>query len=1422
MSKDQYVFPMSFAQQRLWFLEQMEPGGAAYHIPLLVRLRGRLDAAALERSMNAVVARHESLRTVFGSVNGEPAQIIQPETTVPLPVVSLPELMEAEASAEIERRVAEDLRRPFDINCGPLLRAALLRIRSDDHVLSVVLHHLIADGWSLGVLIEELNAFYTAFASGREVSLPEPSLHYPDFAVWQREYLQSDRMREQIGIWRTRLADAPSVLELPLDHPRTAKPARRGRRLPLRLPDEVVKKMRELGRTENATLHMILLAAFKATLHRYNTACDDLVLGTLVAGRGRPELERLIGLFVNTLPLRTSLAGNPTFRELLARVRETTLDAYSRQDVPFEQIVAAASAERGLAHQPLVQAILSFQNMPAAVVELPELRFEPAAVLRDVPMRFDLEFYFWEERQTVCGDLLYSTELFQDATIEDLVRRFTGVLNGALENPLTRLSALPFTDEAEQRSLPKRWSAAADYPCEACLHRLLEAQAERTPDRPAVVCGTQVWTYRELNVRADQIARRLREWGVVPGSPVGILLDRSPETIFSILGVLKTGAAYLPLDLTAPDARLARVLGDCDLKWLISRPRLTTRRSFLARQGVRILDADDSSLRAPATGTPSIEVAPTSAAYVIYTSGSTGTPKGAVLPHRAVTNYLWWARRMYAGEQPCDFPFFTPLSFDLTVTSLYVPLLTGGAVHVYREDEDGAPALFDVLRDDRVDAIKLTPAHLTVLRERGLTPARLKTLIVGGEAFKTETARSVHALLGGRVVQYNEYGPTETAVGCMIHRYDSKHDVGLSVPIGGPAANVHLYVLDAYDNLVPPGAVGELCIGGDGVAVGYLNRPELTAEKFIANPFRPGERLYRSGDAAKPRRDGVLEFLGRTDGQVKIRGFRVETGEIEAALLRHEAVAECAVVAVSLPAGPQNDERCCVRCGLPANHPAAQLDAAGVCRLCLLFDTHRKEALSYFRTMDDLRELFRSAPPADGGYDCLVLFSGGKDSTYMLHRLAELGLKILTFTLDNGYLMDGAKENIRRVVAELKVDHVYGSTPHMPEILRDSLDRYANVCNQCFKVVYTLAMQLAHEKGVRFIVTGLSRGQLFETRLGELLKEHIFEPQEVERVVMAARKAYHRQDDAVSRLLDTAPFRDDAFFERVRFVDFYRYCDATQPEIYDYLQKRTSWFNPSKAGCTTNCRVNDVGIWVHRQERGFHNYALPVSWEVRLGRLGRDAGLRELRDAADEADVARMLMEIGRSPRPRANSSSGPELASYYTARDGAEPVGLREYLAARLPDYMVPRYFVRLEKLPLTANGKINRRALPSPAAEDRSACAPVAPRTSTERELATLWADLLGIAAVGIHDNFFELGGHSLSATQLAARILRMWDVEISVRMVFEHPTVAALAEKIDLARLATIDEQALAEVESLSDDEAEHRLRTTAESSEGRGRT
>ncbi len=884
--------PLSFAQERLWFLDQLEPGSAAYNLPVALRLSGALDVSALEASLAAIVRRHEALRTIFRPGAEGPEQVIERGESLALPVVDLGALPAPVGEDAARRLVLAEAARPFDLARGPLLRALLLSEGPEQHLLIAPLHHIVSDGWSLGVLVRELGEGYAARVAGRAVRLADLPVQYADYAVWQRGWLAGEELARQLAWWRERLAGAPEVIELPADRPRPPVQSFRGASLPVALPPSFGAAVQALRRSGGATVFMVLLAAFQALLSRLSGQAR-IVVGSPVAHRTHREVEGLIGFFVNTLPLPADLAADPLVSALLAQVRETTLGAYAHQDVPFEKLVLELSPERSLAHSPLFQVMLILQNAPLPKLDLPGLTAEPLGLGSGME-KFDLTLTLSEESGGgLAGALSYSTDRFERTTAERLRDWFSTLLAGAVAAPERAVSELPLLGEAERAQL-LAWGTGAALealePSSACLHDLVSAQAARTPSAEALLAGSERLTYAEIQARAAGLVAVLRGLGVGPEERVGVCLERSPALVVALLAVLGAGGAYVPLDPAYPPERLRLMLGDSGARVLLTQPELSAR---LDAPGVRTVRLDRSGhplatwLRisdGPAPG-------PDNLAYLIYTSGSTGTPKGVALSHRSAVSMVRWAQGVWSAAELSGVLFATSISFDLSVFELFVPLATGGRVIL----ADHALALPTLPAAGEVTLVNTVPSAMAELVRDGGLPASVRTVNLAGEALPRPLVAALYALPHVERV-WNLYGPSEDTTYSTFALQE--RSAATSPAIGRPLAGTRAHVFDRWLRPAGLGVPGELFLGGAGLARGYFGRPALTAERFVPDPSGPpGERLYRTGDLVRFRGDGELEFLGRIDHQVKVRGFRIELGEIEAALVAQPEVESAVVLA---------------------------------------------------------------------------------------------------------------------------------------------------------------------------------------------------------------------------------------------------------------------------------------------------------------------------------------------------------------------------------------------------------------------------------------------------------------------------------------------------------------------------------------------
>lgn len=879
----------------MWLLDQLQPGNPAYNKTQAIRLTGSLNVTALEQSFNALIQRHEVLRTNFATRNDRPVQVIARTATFNLLKVNLGTLSEAERDVQIQHLATKEAQQPFNLSRDLLLRGTLLYLAANEYVLFLTVHHIVSDGWSDGLIIQELMVLYKGFCYGKPSPLPNLPIQYADFAVWQQKRLQGELLETQLAYWRSQLAGIPT-LQLPSDHPRPPVQTFRGARLPLNLSKSLSEALKVLSQREGVTLFTVLLAAFNILLYRY-TDQKDIPLGCPIANRNQAEVEGLIGFFANTLVLRTDLSGDPTFRELLTRVREVVSGAFTHQELPFEKLVEDLKPERNLSHNPLFQVVFFLNTAPMPDLKLPTLTLDVLPVERGTTV-FDLTLEMVDTEQGLAGSLEYNTDLFDMVTMSRLLEHFQTLIQAIVANPKERISNLPLLTEVQKHQLLVEWNQTqADYPQNVCIHTLFEAQVERTPESIAVVSEENHFSYSQLNSRANQIARYLQSLGVNPGTRVGVYIERSVDMVVGILGILKAGGTYIPLDLSYPLERLIFMIDDAQISVLLTQEHLFDNfpSSFMR---VVCIDADWEAFAQESQENCVCEVTTSHLAYIIYTSGSTGKPKGICVSHQSV-NRLTFNTNYIKLESDDKVAQLSNVSFDAATFEIWGALLHGAQLTVINTDIVLSVWNFaTVLHKEGISVLFLTTALFNQLvHEIPDNFSSIRYFLFGGEIVNPQRVKEVLKYIPPQKLLH-VYGPTEVTTFSCCYSVNEVPEEATTIPIGRPISNTEVYLLDSNLQPVPIGVSGELYLGGPGLAYGYLNQPDLTAEKFIPNPFstKSGTRLYKSGDQARYLSNGNLEYIGRIDEQVKIRGFRIELGEIESALNCHSTIQQSVVM----------------------------------------------------------------------------------------------------------------------------------------------------------------------------------------------------------------------------------------------------------------------------------------------------------------------------------------------------------------------------------------------------------------------------------------------------------------------------------------------------------------------------------------------
>ncbi len=1457
--------PLSFAQQRLWFIENFAPGNAAYIVVNALVMVGDLKVPALEYSLREMIKRQESLRTTFPIVQGRPMQNIHASSEdLPWTLIDLSHWSADSQAEEVSRHATWNNLMTFELAKGPLIRFSLVRLAPHRHIFFLALHHIISDGWSLGVFYQELSSYYQAAVTGKAPQLATLPIQYVDFAVGQRQWLQGEVYDQQMGYWKTQLAQLP-VFKFPTDYARPLVQTFAGVGEPFQLSEALTLGLETLSRTQGTTLFMTLLTTFLVLLFRY-TGQTDIAIGSPIANRNRSEIEGLIGFFVNTIVLRANLSGNPTFTNLLQQMRQVTMQAYAHQDLPFEQLVEELQPERNTSVNPLVQVIFALQNSP---LQLPTLaRVEVSLFDYQVrTTRFDLEFHLWRQTQGgLTGFLIYNTDLFESATICRVLQQFASLLQAVLMDSAQAIEEISWLTETERQYLLLELNqTTVPYPRDQPVHRLFEAQVAQTPAAPALIWGEVEWSYQELNQRANQLARYLQTLGVGTETPVGVYLSRSFEMIVAVLGILKAGGFYVPLDPANPAERLRFILEDTGtLLVLIKRESVPGASAALQMICVEQQWPTISQQRDDNEGSA---VTADNLCYVTYTSGSTGKAKGVSVVHRGVVRLVKGSNfvSLTANER---FLQLAPLAFDASTFEIWGALLNGAQLVIASPEKPTLVELGQLLRHHQISTLWLTASLFQMMVVEQLEDlASVKQLLAGGEVLAPDTVSKVLQRFPDCTV-INGYGPTENTTFTCCYPMRQPVTFGETVPIGRPISNTQVYILDQQLQLVPLGMVGELYTGGDGLARGYWKRPDLTLERFLPNPFRdetPSDLLYRTGDLVRWRGEGVIEFLGRVDDQVKIRGFRIELGEIDKVLSSYPAIKQSLTLARTTKTG---DKRLV----------AYVVPDFSVKEVVAETSVEAQQVVTEWETVFNQNIYGQSSATSEDSTP--VNFIGWNSSytgapiplaemqvwaDYRIKQLLALRpQRVLEIGCGMGILLlpiaPHTTAYLGTDISQVALDYVTKRASTLPQVklLKNSAEQFESLGAQQFdlcilnslvqyfpSVDYLLtvlegALQATAPGGCIFVgdVRNFVLLKMFQASV-QLQKAEDFCTREELRQRVQGRVWQENElliDPALFSLLplhypritqvrlqlqrgqarnELTQFRYDVFLyldqppvEEVRTPD--RVLDWPQQDMdLAKLQRDLMQVNPesmwitripnarlsqevkilawleSETGPTTvgewksalfssvaDAAVAPEGLWTLGEQLG---YQVEISWSP----------LPEAQSGSYQALFWRTHRPVPPVPvklAPRSSaSSSWATYANQPLQGDFNRKIApkLRHYLANWLPEYMIPSAFVVLSQMPLNANGKIDRRALPEPRELQVSPTRPlVSPQTELERQILVIWQEVLQMEEVGIDDNFFDLGGHSLLMVQVCSKVQKVWHREMTVVDMFQYPTVRKMA--------------------------------------------
>jgi len=1485
--------PLSFSQERLWVLDRLLQGNSVYNVSAAFHIKGPLDLPVFERSLNELIRRHESLRTIFKMENEEPVQVILPELRIKINITDLSHLAASEREKEAYRLTVEKFAEPFDLEHGPLLRVFLLVRGIDKHIFIYTMHHIISDTWSIELFQKELMIVYEAFLSGKPSSLPEPAIQYADFALWQRERLQGKAMQKQLSYWKNILSGDIPILELPADRQRPALPSYQGKKQKIEISESLTAHLIELTRKQGCSIFMLMLAAFNVLLYRYSSQ-DDIIIGTPIANRAKPELEEIIGFFANTLVIRTDLTGSPTFSQLLERVREITTGAYDNQDLPFEKLVEELQPDRYMSLNPLFQAMMVMQNVPRPSAGIENKNIEIDFITDfSGSIRFDLWLSITQSDKVINCNLEYTTDLFNDDTITRFFCHFKNLLEAVAADPGQPIDDICCLAEAEKEQLLSRWNDTDRVYDIRPLHHMFEAQVEKTPDHIAVLGHSETLpidaigakaapdddaglsvppvrpvqpvgqvrpvqlTYCQLNEQSNRLAGWLIEKGVQPDTIVGIKIERSVEMAVGLMGILKAGATYMPIDPDYPQERVDYMLKDS--------------KSALLLTAATINKAMNRSYK-----THMSYISPASLAYIIYTSGSTGKPKGVMIKHKGISNRLQWMQEAYGLTTDDRILQKTPYSFDVSVWEFFWTL-SYGAVLVMAEPgghKDSA-YLVKTINREKITTIHFVPTMLNVfLEEPGIDTIRsLKRVICSGEALPMEYQEKFFTLFGPAVELHNLYGPTEASVDVTYwacERNSSRH----SVPIGKPIANTRIYLLDGNLNLVPIGIRGELYIAGVQLAHGYVNRPELTAEKFINRSYKSYKsHIYRTGDLARWLPDGSIEFLGRVDSQVKVRGFRIELGEIEANLRENQDISDAVVVVMEDSPNAKGKLVAYIvpdsgywKADRQGETGSENLSAEQITDWQEVFNNayttsnrdNRQENPTFNTTgwnssytgdpipaeemhlwVDNTVQRILSYQPRNvmeiGCGTGLFLFKIIPHCrTYLGTDIAQEGLNYIHSHLgkikESGWAdvrtrcrsadnFDGIEPGELDMVILNSVIQYFPSVDYLEEVLEKAAQKIKPGGHIFIGDVRSLPLLKTFHASVA--LSGAEPAPPKETILSRIMNK-IAQEQElvIDPLFFDTLKKRNPRVKHVEPLIkygrytnELSKFRYDIILHigtkdrEIPLIkpDLVLEWNKEKPGLGEIKDLLSDWANEaSQPGCAIitsvpNARVQEdiraLKRLTGREEPGTARgiepddilelgNEYPYHITLRVSPLPGEEGAFDVvfihRDMKVKGPGA-VVCDIHPSLHPGETSTMNAYTNNPLLVKIAGRLVPqCRDFLKERLPEYMLPSHFVLLERLPMTSNGKLDRRMLPEPVQLEQTKEL-VAPTTKTEIFLAQLWKEILNLEQVSVNHNFFELGGDSVNAIQVASRASKQ-GVKMSIQLLFRNQTIAELANAVE----------------------------------------
>ncbi|MFK7962983.1 MAG: amino acid adenylation domain-containing protein [Burkholderiaceae bacterium] len=1384
---------LSSAEQSIWIGQKLRPSDPLYNMALLVQVEGEVRPDTFRAAFASVVSRNDALRTTFHENDGAVSRVVLESIELPLQLLDFSDKPNAESEAL--RWCESRTQHPFELS-GPPFECVLIRLGRQQQTLYFNAHHLISDAISTALVVKELGLAYARLVAHQPPAANSERPQYADFLLKRRDVARAPLHQEAVKFWRGQLDRLSQSPQAPIEFykPTPASVSTRSARLAYRLSSQQVEKLEQLSRnpetralTRDMSISNIFTSTLLALMHRLSGR-DSIVIGMPAANRHTKATKQTIGLFVELFPLQTCIEPDESFNSLLRKVRD-------------ESNALLMNAMPGAGHPDALRSFSTVLNYINAKIEFSDFKTQtswlhPGSADAAHHLRLEVHDFDTTGQTSLLFDL--NESVFDEAARTWLLQHFDLLFNAFLDTPeraISTVSLLGQTDAASARlaaSSVKPNQLASDQ----TIVSVFDAQALSTPEKPALITDTETLTYQRLAALAGQLAGQLiNQHGIKAGDVVAILTNRGAETIAGILGVLKSGAAYVPIDPSYPKQRIEQILTDCQARVLIG-PNEHAQTLVSAGVSNMVVSLTEKS-SAPDEPFKSPAMTGSDLAYVLYTSGTTGAPNGVLVEHRNVLSLVEGlnARAVPQEGRALNIALVAPFVFDASVQQIFSSLLLGHSLHIVPEKArlNGLELRAFYARHE-IDVTDGTPAHLSLIAEAGAGTSTAEPLplpgrfILGGDRMTSGQLKAFYgAVTPAKPEIINIYGVAECTVDSSAYRVNSAalEQLEEHVPVGTPLLNTQILILSEKGLVEPAGVAGEIAIAGSGVSRGYLNRPDLTQAKFVSHPLDESSRMYLTGDRGRIDEHGTLHFLGRLDDQIKSRGIRIEPAEIEHHLMAYQSKANASINIIPISNLPVTER--CQSCLLTTQHPEVKLNKHGICNVCESWSDYESASRAYFQTPADFQTLCNTArlERRQNDYDCMLLYSGGKDSSYVLHRLVDLGLKVLAFTFDNGFISNAAFENIRRQTESLGVESIVERASAMDEIFVESLLADSTVCSGCFRALTAISTRLAHEHGINMVVTGLSRGQIFDTKLAGLYQQGITQVEEVEKNLQLFRKVFHANEDRTAQLL--AVDLDEVEIDSIHFVDFFRYDSIGVNGVRRYLQAKDDyWSQPQDTGfCSSNCVMNDVGICMHSSQRGFHNYEAPLSWDIRLGVSQRYEVLPEVTTPVSLKQSEKILNRIGffktqvQAARVLgADPQKGTDhLTAYFQASQEITAEDLRQFLSERLPNYLVPSRYVQVTRMPYTANGKIDDRLLRQNDQTKTHSNEFRAPANEAESVLAKIWAEVLQLKDVGVNDNFFDLGGDSIAAIRIVGRA-NSTGLNIEANQLLETQTVAKLA--------------------------------------------